>query len=300
MLPPSVCARVYSMSDPRSSVRWLAIPAISTIAVILFVPWLFTLVMSFFEWKFTGLPSYTGVSNYTSMLSDERFISSIWRTLIYTIGSIIGPLLLGLIAAMIFAKEFFGRSFLRLAFSFPMLATPVSVALVWVMMMHPQSGVLNYLLTLVGLPPSLWIYSQKTVIATLIFVETWQWTPLVMLILIGGLTTIPDEIYEAANVDGASDFQSFAYITFPLLIPYILVAAILRSIDSIKSLDLIFVMTSGGPGVASETMNMYLYLNAFSFYNIGYASAISVFFLLIVFIMALILLWAKEKFSVTV
>lgn len=288
------------MSDPRSSVRWLAIPAISTIAIILFVPWLFTLVMSFFEWKFTGTPSFTGLTNYIAMLSDERFIASFWRTLIYTFGSILGPLLLGLLAAMIFAKEFFGRSTLRLIFSFPMLATPVSVALVWVMMMHPQSGVLNYLLSLVGLPPSLWIYSQKTVIATLILVETWQWTPLVMLILLGGLTTIPDEIYEAANVDGATDLQSFLWITFPLLVPYILVAAILRSIDSIKSLDLIFVMTSGGPGVASETMNMYLYLNAFSFYNIGYASAISVFFLLIVFMMALILLWAKQKTAVNV
>jgi multiple sugar transport system permease protein len=288
------------MSDPRKAVRWLAYPALLAISVILFVPWVLTLALSFFDWDFTGSPHFIGLKNYQSVLLDSRFNSSVWRTFLYASGATVLPLGLGLVAALVFARDFFGRQALRLVFSFPMLATPVSVALIWVMMLHPQSGVLNYLLSLVGIPPSQWIYSQNTVIATLVVIETWQWTPFVALILIGGLTTIPEELYEAASIDGATTWQAFAKITLPFLTPYLFVAGILRAVDAIKSLDLIFVMTSGGPGTASETINMYLYLNAFAYYNIGYASAISILFLGIVFILALGLVWLKGRQSASV
>ncbi len=288
------------MQGGRGPVLWLAVPALSTIGVLLFVPWVFTVGMSFFDWKFTSAPSFAGVRNYQALLADARFGTAVWRTLLYTVGSVGGPLLLGLGAALVFVKDFPGRQALRLAFSFPMLATPVSVALVWVMMLHPQSGVLNYMLSLVGLPPSEWIYSQRTVLATLIGIETWQWTPLVTLLLLGGMTTIPEELYEAARIDGASGVQAFRAITFPLLVPYLLVAAILRTIDAVKSIDLIFVMTSGGPGTASETINLYLYTSAFAFYNVGYASTISVVFLGLVAALAVLLLWVKSRTSVAV
>lgn len=283
------------MRQQENAVRWLAVPALGTVGVILFVPWLFTLALSFFEWRFSGLPHFVGLQNYAALLGDARFGQAAWRTLAYSAGAVGGPLLLGLAAALVFARDFPGRQALRLAFSFPMLATPVSVALVWVMMLHPQSGVLNYLLSLIGLPPSEWIYSQRTVIGTLVAIETWQWTPLVALILLGGMTTIPEELFEAAKIDGATPVQAFLAITLPLLVPYLLVAGILRTIDAVKSLDLIFVMTSGGPGTASETLNMYLYTNAFAFNNVGYASAISVFFLGLVFCLALLLVWVKAR-----
>lgn len=283
------------MRRQDAAVRWLAVPALGTVGVILFVPWLFTLALSFFEWRFSGVPGFVGLRNYAAMLGDARFGAATGRTLVYTVGAVLGPMALGLLAALVFARDFPGRQALRLAFSFPMLATPVSVALVWVMMLHPQSGVLNYLLSLLGIPPSEWIYSQRTVIATLVMIETWQWTPLVALILLGGMTTIPEELFEAAKIDGATPVQAFLAITWPLLVPYMLVAGILRTIDAVKSLDLIFVMTSGGPGAASETLNMYLYTNAFTFNNVGYASAISVFFLGLVFCLALLLVWVKGR-----
>ena len=286
------------MLQQRGQLLLLAVPALGTIGVILFVPWVFTAGLSFFEWRFTGAPSFVGGRNYAALLADPRFGEAVWRTLIYTAGSVAGPLLLGLGAALVFVRDFPGRQALRLAFSFPMLATPVSVALVWVMMLHPQSGVLNYMLSWFGIPPSAWIYSQRTVLATLIGIETWQWTPLMALILLGGMTTIPEELFEAARIDGASALQTFRAITFPLLVPYLLVAAILRTIDAVKSIDLIFVMTSGGPGTASETINLYLYSNAFAFYNVGYASAISVFFLGLVFVLALTLVWVKARTAV--
>lgn len=286
------------MLNKRGQLMWLAVPALGTIGLILFVPWVFTAGLSFFEWRFTCAPGFVGLQNYATLVQDKRFGEAVVRTLVYTAGSVAGPLLLGLGAALVFVRDFPGRQALRLAFSFPMLATPVSVALVWVMMLHPQSGVLNHMLSWFGIPPSAWIYSQRTVLATLIGIETWQWTPLMALILLGGMTTIPEELFEAARIDGASAVQTFRAITFPLLVPYLLVAAILRTIDAVKSIDLIFVMTSGGPGTASETINLYLYSNAFAFYNVGYASAISVFFLGLVFLLALALVWVKARHAV--
>jgi multiple sugar transport system permease protein len=163
------------------------------------------------------------------------------------------------------------------------------------MMFHPQLGVLNYLLTSVGLPPSSWVYDSSTVIPTLVMVETWQWTPLVMLIVLGGIASLPQEPYEAAILDGASVWQMFRHITLPLVWPFIMVATVIRLIDALKTFDTIYVITGGGPGTASETINLYLYLQAFAFYNIGNASAVVVVFFVIVLALALLLLHVREK-----
>jgi multiple sugar transport system permease protein len=187
------------------------------------------------------------------------------------------------------------RGVLRAIFIMPMMATPVAIALVWTMMFHPQLGVLNYLLTSVGLPPSLWVYSPTTVIPALVLVEVWHWTPLVMLIVLGGLASLPTEPYESALIDGASAWQMFRHITLPLVMPFIMVAVIIRAIDALKTFDTIFVITQGGPGTASETINIFLYLQAFAFYDIGYASAVVVVFFVIIVVFSLILLWARQR-----
>src|SRR6201995_1713860 len=163
------------------------------------------------------------------------------------------------------------------------------------MMFHPQLGVLNYLLSLVGIPPQLWVFAPSTVIPSLVLVETWQWTPLVMLILLGGLAAIPAEPYESALIDGASQWQMFRYITLPLLAPFLLVAAIIRTIDAVKSFDIIFAMTQGGPGTASETINLYLYSVAFVYYDVGYGSAIALVFFFLVVALSLVLLWVRQR-----
>ena len=216
------------------------------------------------------------------------------RTFYFTALAVVAPLILGTIAALIFHRQFPFRGVLRGIFIMPMMATPVAVALVWTMMFHPQQGVLNYLLSLVGLPPSLWVYSPQWVIPSLVMVEVWHWTPLVMLIVLGGLAALPTEPYESAKLDGASEWQLFRYITLPLVAPFLLVAAVIRTIDALKAFDTIYVITSGGPGTASETINLYLYLQAFAFYNIGNASAVVVIFFFIVMALALLLLYVRE------
>ena len=176
-----------------------------------------------------------------------------------------------------------------------MMATPVAVALVWTMMFHPQLGVLNYLLTSVGLPPSTWVYDQGTVIPTLVMVEVWHWTPLVMLIVLGGLAGLPNEPYEPATIDGANQWHMLRRITLPLVWPFIMIALIVRAIDALKTFDTIFVISQGGPGTASETINIYLYSQAFSYYKLSYASAVVVIFFAIIIALSLLLLYARQR-----
>lgn len=265
-----------------------------TLAVIVF-PWVFTGWMSLQAWQVAGERSFIGLGNYQRLFTDPRFAEAIGRTLVYTGLSVVLPLILGTIAALVFNEQFPLRGVLRGVVVMPMMATPVAIALVWTMMFHPQLGVLNYLLSLVGIPPQLWVFDPGTVIPSLILVETWQWTPLVMLVILGGLASLPAEPYESALIDGATWLQRLWYITLPMIAPFMVVAVFIRSIDALKSFDIIFAITQGGPGTASETINIYLYLQAFSFNDIGYGSAVAVVFMVIVVAMSLMLLWVRER-----
>jgi multiple sugar transport system permease protein len=151
------------------------------------------------------------------------------------------------LAAVVFHNKFPMRGLLRGLFIMPMMATPVAIALVWTMMFHPQLGMLNYLLSLVGLPPQLWVFHPATVIPSLVLVETWQWTPLVMLIVLGGLAAIPTEPYESAQIDGATRWQTFRYISLPLIMPFLFIAGMIRMIDAVKSFDIILPSPRAAP-----------------------------------------------------
>jgi len=258
-------------------------PALTVVLAVIVFPWAYTIWMSLHEWKVGSPPTFVGLANYIRLPSDARFVESIGHTLVYTALSVVLPVALGTLAAVVFHNKFPMRGFLRGLFIMPMMATPVAIALVWTMMFHPQLGVLNYLLSLVGIPAQLWVFHPDTVIPSLVLVETWQWTPLVMLIVLGGLAAIPTEPYESAQIDGATRWQTFRYISLPLIMPFLFIAGMIRMIDAVKSFDIIFAITQGGPGTASETINLYLYSVAFVYYDVGYASAIVVvFFALIV------------------
>jgi multiple sugar transport system permease protein len=279
---------------------WFIAPAALVVAAVIVFPWVFTLYMSVHAWKLGGAREFVGLDNFARLFTDGRFGWSVLRTLWFTVLAVVAPVILGLLAAMVFNRKFPLRGLFRTIFILPMMATPVAIALVWTMMFHPQLGVLNYLLTSVGLPPSQWVYHTDTVIPTLVMVETWHWTPLVMLIVLGGLAALPADPFEAARIDGANAWQVFRHVTWPLLLPYIAVAAIIRTIDALKTFDTIFVITQGGPGTASETINILLYLQAFAYYELGYASAVVlVFFVLIVALSLVMLAWRQRLADAT-
>jgi multiple sugar transport system permease protein len=304
--PPAAAAggRVEALSRPARldtderllRVYWpFILPAVVLVLAVILFPWAFTGWMSLSEWKVGSARRFIGFGNYARLLTDVRFGEALWHTLVYTALAVLLPLVLGTLAALVFNEHFPLRGFFRSAFVLPMMATPVAIALVWTMMFHPQLGVLNYLLSLAGIPPQLWVFDPRTVIPSLVLVETWQWTPLVMLIVLGGLASLPADPYESAEIDGANAWQKFRHITLPMIAPFLMVSVVIRTIDALKSFDIIYVITQGGPGTASETINIYLYLQAFSFYDIGYGSAVAVVFFTIVVALSLVLLWLRQR-----
>lgn len=270
-------------------------PAMILIFAVIIFPWIYNVWMSFNDWQVGQEMRFVGVENYVKLASDQRFGEAMLRTLYYAFLAVAVPVVLGTFAAVVFHQRFPLRGLLRGVFILPMMATPVAIALVWTMMFHPQLGVLNYLLSLAGIPPQSWVYEANTVIPSLVLVEVWQWTPLIMLIVLGGLASLPTDPYESAKIDGANSWQVFRFITWPLVLPFLMVAVIMRVIDALKAFDTIFAITQGGPGTASETINIYLYLQAFSFYKMGHASAVVVVFMVIIVAFSVLFLYLRQK-----
>lgn len=272
---------------------WLfPLPAVLALFLLMIFPVAYTLWMSLHEWFVSSVtpPKFIGLANYIEIITrDTRFHQSLLRTIYFTGLAVVVQTVLGVAIALIFNREFLGKGLVRTLFLFPMVATPVAIALVWMMMFNPTLGILNYFLKSLGLPPGLWIASAKAVIPSLVLVDTWQWTPFITLIALAGLSALPQEPFEAALIDGASGWQTFWHVTLPLLRPTIMVAVLFRTIDALKTFDIIYVMTQGGPGNASETLNIYIFQSGFSYFHMGYASSLLVILFAIVMFISILL-----------
>ncbi len=278
--------------------RWLfPAPAVLALVVLMVFPLGYTAYLSLHEWYASSVvgPQFVGLRNYVDLLTkDERFWPAFVRTLEFTVGSVVLAVGLGLGIAHLLIRPFRGRGLARTIFLLPMIATPVAMALVWMTMMSPTIGVLNWILRSLGLPGSAWVASPVTVIPALLLVETWMWTPMVTLILLAGLSALPSEPFESALVDGATGWQVFWHVTLPLMRSTIVVAALFRTIDALKIFDIVYVMTEGGPGFASETLNLYVFQTSFKYLHLGYASALIVIFFSLVLGASLLLLRVRR------
>lgn len=259
------------------------------IMVLIVGPVLANFAISMQSW-FIGLPpSFVGLQNFGDALADRRFWNGVRNTFYFTLLAVPIQLVLGLGIAILFNREFPGKGFVRTIILLPMVATPVAIALIWALMFNPSLGVLNYFLESLGLPRSLWVASADLVIPSLVLVDVWQWTPMVALILLAALAGIPGEFYEAARIDGATGFQAFRFITLPSIRSAIIVALILRSIDALKTFDIIYVITAGGPGTASETLNVFAFKTGFEFFRAGYSASLLIFLMFLVLGIAIML-----------
>ena len=270
--------------DRRQAFAYPA-PAVVTLFLIVIIPIVFNLYLAFTKWTIgLGQPRFIGLGNFIELLSDERVLNGV-KVMIYFSGlSLSIEMVLGLLIAVYFNRQFKGSEIVQAIYILPFAATPVAVALIWRIMLNPEIGVLNYLLQSVGLPGSLWVSSPKTVIPALVMVDVWKWTPMITLIVLAGLKSLPHNPYEAARVDGASALQIFWYITLPLIRPVLIAALMLRSLDNLKEFDMIYTITQGGPGIASETLYLYSYMVGFNFFKAGYGSALMVVVFLIVLV----------------
>jgi multiple sugar transport system permease protein len=260
-------------------------PSVIIMLVLMAFPIAYTLYLSFTKWSPTSLgsPEIIGLENYFTLITDdERFLNALWRTLWFTVAAVGIQTVLGVGLALIFNREFVGRGIVRTIFLMSMVATPVAIALVWMMIMDINTGILNYFLDLVAGIRVGWLNDRKVVLWSMIIIDTWQWTPFIMLITLAGLSALPTEPYESAVIDGASPVQLFWYLTLPMLRPTLMVALMFRSIDALKTFDIIYVITQGGPAFASETLNLYGFSQGFQYFNMGYGSALLILYFMLV------------------
>lgn len=285
-------ARLSDFVD-RHVVGVFMTPAVIFVVVMMIAPVLFTIWMSLHDWGggATSRPRFIGLANFVNVFTDDpRFWSAFWRTFYFTAMAVAVETVLGVAIAVLLNREFMGKGVLRTIFLFPMIATPVAIALVWRLMYEPTLGILNDLLSALGLPTSTWVADASLVLPALALVDVWEWTPLITLITLAGLSALPADPFEAAAIDGAGRWQTFRHITLPMLRPVIIVAVAFRLIDALKTFDIIFVITQGGPGFASETLNLYVYAQSFQYQNLGYAASLLIVFFAIVVGSAVLLL----------
>lgn len=259
------------------------LPIMLFIVVMVIAPLIYVIYLSFTEWSMgTTAPVFVGLDNFKNLLMDERFLNSVWRTLYLAIVSVAIEVVLGLAIAMLLNRAFKAKNFVKTLFLLPMIATPIAIGMVWILIYEPTMGIANYFLKHMGIDPVMWLIDPNLVLNSLVIVEVWEWTPMIVLIMLAGLAGLPTDPYESAVVDGANKWQIFTKITLPLCAPTLIVAAMLRMIDALKSFDIIYSMTNGGPVFASETLNIYSYILTFQYFKMGQGSASILMFLVVI------------------
>jgi multiple sugar transport system permease protein len=275
------------------------LPAVTFVVVMMFFPVLYTLFLSFTNWNLTsGMPlSFVWLKSYARVLTEPRFLNALGRTFSFTLLAVAVETLLGLAVALLLNREFKGKSAMKLILLLPLVATPVAIGIVWNLFFDPTIGFMNYMLTILGLPTSEWVSNTATVIPSLALVDIWQWTPMITLIVLAGLAGLSQEPYESARVDGANAYQIFTQITLPMITPTLLTAMILRSIDALKTFDIIYAMTGGGPGYASETLNVMAFKYSFEYFRMGQSSVILIFLFLLVLLLSMAIMRLRKRFE---
>jgi multiple sugar transport system permease protein len=276
--------------------KWvLAGPSIIFVAALLLIPLAWTIYLSLTDARRTIRREFNiiGLENYLEVLSDtERFWPSVWRTISFTGGALFFELILGMVIALLLWRPFRGQGIVRTIVLLPLVATPVAVGMMWRLLFEPNIGFVNEFIGWFGIPPQPWLSDPSTSLATLVFVDVWQWTPMVALILLAGLTSLPDEPIEAAKMDGANAWQRFWLIIVPSMRPVIVAAVILRGIDALKTFDILYATKGKGGGSSNdvETLNIYAYGLSFDYNEYGVASAVLILF----FLMILGTIWVAQ------
>ncbi len=276
----------------RRTLLALLLPALVVLFAVTIVPSVFLVATSFTPLDLTkpGSLRLEGLSNYRELLRDDRFWNSVWVQARLSFWTVLLQILVGLGLARLLHTRIRGVEAVRAAFIVPMVLPPVVVALTWKILFTPDVSVLNWLLGLAGLPQPAWLTDSTLALWAIIITDVWEWFPFVFLAVLAALQMMPEEPLEAAAIDGASRWQVFRYVELPLLKPVLLVVGLFRLIDSMKAFPHIFIMTGGGPGVATEATNYYAYLQGFSYTFVGFSSAITVVLLAATFALSLSLM----------
>lgn len=259
-------------------------PSLLVLVIVLAIPMVYSLVVSFFDTnlKHRGLGNFVGLQNYIAALSDKYFVTSAATTFVFTVGVVAFEFLLGLGIALLLNTNVRGKDIYFSIIIIPMMITPVAVGLTWRLLLHSELGIVNYVLKLAGLTGKAWLADSKLALGTVMFIDVWQNVSYMVLVLQAGLVSLPTEPYEAAKVDGSSAVQSFRYLTIPMMAPTFMTVLLMRAISALKTYDLIYVLTKGGPGISTEVISYHIYQEAFRDLELGSASAMSYLLVLVI------------------
>ena len=276
-------------------------PSIIFIVAMIIAPLVYNFSLSFTDWTMAvnKAPNFIGLDNYIEVFKEPRFVNSVGRTLLFSLIAIALEAILGIALAVLINRKFHGRRIVQALMLLPVVATPVALGMAWKLILEPSIGFANVVVTALGFEARKFLATTSfESMLVLILIDVWEWTPLIMLMVYAGLNTIPQDPYESALIDGANKWQTFTQITLPLASSSILIAILMRLIDVVKTFDIIYATTQGGPNFATENINIYAYLNMFSYYEFGKAAAISVLFFIVVMGIGGGFLKVKEKLEV--
>ncbi|ULO10491.1 sugar ABC transporter permease [Paenibacillus sp. 19GGS1-52] len=269
---------------------WIFIaPEVIGMLVIAVFPLVFSLVLSLTEWNLVGGLSaihFIGLDNYINLFHDNRFIQGLKNNVLFTIGTVPLTMLLGVIFSAVIHKKLYAKAYFKVAFFVPYICSTVAIAAVWQALYHPSKGPFNQLLMQIGISdPPRWLVDTSYSLIAIMIIYVWQLLGYQIIIFLAGMTNIPEELYEAATIDGATGIQQFRRITMPLLGPTTFFLAITSTISSFKIFDMIKFLTDGGPNYSSTVIVYQIYEEGFEHFKMGYASAMSwVLFLIIMLV----------------
>ncbi len=285
-------APVAAMDEERLW-RWLTLsPAAVLLLAFSLLPILNLFALSFMNVAWSGGRasfSTAGLSHYAALPADELYTAGIANTFVFAIFAVIGQMVFGFALALLASRATRGRIFYRTLFILPVLIPGIVIGAIWKLMFQPDFGLMNQILALVGIEPLEWLKSPSTALLSVIIVDVWHWTPFCFLLFLAGLESLPQDVYEAAEIDGAGFWQELAYVTLPMMLPTIIVTLVFRIVVAFKVFDEVYLLTSGGPGTSTQVISFTIYQRFFTEDRVGYGSAMSV---TVIFIVALLLVLA--------
>lgn len=273
----------------RSRVKYLfVVPGIVWVLAFTIFPLLYSLRLSFMRARLGQPHSFVGLENFARAFSDYRFWDSLEVTLFFVVVSVTLTVLVGLGLALLFNRGMRGQRIFRSLFTMPLFTAPIALGYLGLTIFHEEVGAVNTVLRAMGMTNlPRWFSDVWLARLAIVLVDVWQWTPFCFLVILAGLQSLPEEIYEAARLDTSSGWDMFRYITLPLITPILFTVTILRLVETFKVLDIPFSMTSGGPGAATQTYSFYIYLTGLRNFNQGYASALAYILLIVMLVISI-------------
>ena len=256
----------------------MLVPCILLLLLLTVYPLVHSVQLSLNNWNLldgANAAVFVGLDNYTDIFRSRIFHEIFFTTVKFSIITVMIEFFIGLLLALLLDQNLKGVKLLRVLIMVPMVVAPIVIGSIWRLLYHLDRGHLNFFLSLLNAGPVAWLSDPHIAFKAAVFVDVWKWSPLIALMLLSALKSIPDDIYEAGLVDGAEGFQAFRYLTFPMLKPHIAVAVSIRMIDSLKTFDYLWMLTGGGPGRVTELLNLYTYRTGLRHFQMGYASALA-------------------------